>query len=134
MAEPDRSAGSERPRVSIQRPSRSRPSAQPARWAVGATALAAVTVIGAGLVRFPMAADEPPTAGPSSGATTAGRDSSATQERPVKYVRLEPGQRAPKGARVIREAAPTPRVVIPRVAPPPQQTSVRTVTRTRQSG
>lgn len=112
----------------------SRPSAQPARWAVGATALAAVTVIGAGLVRFPMAADEPPTAGPSSGATTAGRDSSATQERPVKYVRLEPGQRAPKGARVIREAAPTPRVVIPRVAPPPQQTSVRTVTRTRQSG
>ena len=127
-------AGSELPRASSPRPNRARPSAQPARWAVGATALAALTVIGAGLVRFPTAADDSPAAGPSTDASTVRRDPGVTPERRVRYVRLKPGQRAPAGAKVIREAAPTPRVVVRRVAAPPQPTSVRRVTHTRQSG
>lgn len=134
MSEPNASTGSGRPRASTRAPVKGRPSAQPARWAIGATALAALTVIGAGLVRFPMAAEDPSAAEPPTDATTASRDGSGAVERPITYVRLKPGQRAPKGAKVIREAASTPRVVVRRVAAPARQPSVRTVTRTRQSG
>ncbi len=131
--------GSSAPRASgadTPRPApRSRPSPRPARLMVGAAAIAALTVIGAGLVRFPLAADEPVAAAPESGKATAARSKS---EQPVRYVRLKPGQKAPKGAKVIREAAPTPRVVIRRATPATQPVAQaaprRVVTRTRQSG
>ncbi len=120
----------QRPRPSNTRAARGRPSAQPVRWALGAAAIAALTVIGAGLVRFPVAADDPVASAPQDEKTA----SPAKGERPVRYVRLKPGQKAPKGARVIREAAPTPRVVVRRVTSPAQPQKVRSVTRTKQSG
>ena len=97
---------------------------------LGAGALAALTVVGAGLVDFPSAvAEEAPTAPAKAGVTTTEK-----AKRPVQYVRLKPGQKAPKGARVIREAAPTPRVVVQRVVVPAPRKSGRIVARSRQSG
>jgi hypothetical protein len=105
---------------------------------MGAGALAAVSVIGAGLVPFPTTQAQAPTSAPVPAPAGA---RVAKVQRPVTYVRLKPGQRAPKGARVIREAAPTPRVVVRRVvvSAPARSTqtasrSTRTVARTRQSG
>ncbi len=117
---------------------RERPDPRPARLMMGAGALAAVSVIGAGLVPFPTTQAQAPTSAPAPAPAGA---KVAKVQRPVTYVRLKPGQRAPKGARVIREAAPTPRVVVRRVvvSAPARSTqtasrSTRTVARTRQSG
>ena len=89
-----------------------------------------MTVVGAGLVDFPPAvAEEPQTAPAKAGVTKAEK-----VKRPVKYVRLKPGQKAPKGAKVIKEAAPTPRVVVQRVVVPAQSQTRRSVSRSRQSG
>ena len=127
---------------------RAKPDPRPARMMVGAGALAAMTVIGAGLVRFPVAADELVAVESKGSDRAEARQPKATRtritsaKRQVRYVRLKPGQRAPRGAKVIREAAPTPRVVILRVAQAapaagaaqqPRATR-RVVTRTRQSG
>ncbi len=96
--------------------------------------MAALTVIGAGLVRFPLAADDPVVPAPEPKVERAKQP----VERPVTYVRLKPGQKAPKGAKVIRKPAPTPRIVVRRVAPvsqaAPRPAPQRVVTRTRQSG
>ncbi len=100
---------------------------------IGAGAVAALAFVAAGLVRFPVA-DEVVTAAATAPGTEKAR---ATKEkRSVRYVRLKPGQKAPPGAKVIREAAPKPRVVVRLVAPAaPTATRTRTtVTRTRQSG
>ncbi len=110
---------------------RDRPDSRPARLMMGAGALAAVSVIGAGLVHFPTTQAQAPTTAPAPASAGKGV---AKVERPVTYVRLKPGQRAPKGARVIREAAPTPRVVVRRVVVSAPVRSTRTVTRSRQSG
>jgi len=117
---------------------RERPDPRPARLMMGAGALAAVSVIGAGLVPFPTSQAQAPTSAPAPAPAGA---KVAKIQRPVTYVRLKPGQRAPKGARVIREAAPTPRVVVRRVvvSAPASSTrtagrSTRTVARSRQSG
>jgi hypothetical protein len=97
---------------------------------MGAGALAAVTVIGAGLVHYPTAADAPlPTA--SSEAVAA---ATRQVEREVRYVHLKPGQKAPEGAKVIREAAPKPRVIVRRVVVPAPTRTSRVVARSRQSG
>lgn len=117
---------------------------------VGAGAVAAVSVIAAGLVRFPATADDLAAGGSqaTAGEATAvagkaakdrkkrkaSKRDTATEKRPVKYIRLKPGQKAPKGAKVIREAAPTPRIVVQRTAPSAQRSKSRVVTRTRQSG
>ncbi len=115
---------------------------------IGAGTVAALTVIGSGLVRFPdpaasgagTVASQPRTALADSAtkrsatAKSASKKHPATAKRPISYVRLKPGQRAPKGARVIQEAAPTPRIVVRHVAPAPQVSRVHVVTRTRQSG
>lgn len=109
---------------------RDKPDPRPARLMLGAGALAAVTIVGAGLVDYPPAvADEPPSAPAEAGSAKVEQ-----VKRPVKYVRLQPGQKAPKGARVIKEAAPTPRVVVQRVVVPAPRQSSRTVARSRQSG
>ena len=109
---------------------RDKPDPRPARLMLGAGALAAVTVVGAGLVDFPPAVAEEP--GPTP--TEAGVAKVEKVKRPVKYVRLKPGQKAPKGAKVIKEAAPTPRVVVQRVVVPAQRQTRPAVTRSRQSG
>lgn len=109
---------------------RDKPDPRPARLMLGAGALAAVTIVGAGLVDYPPAvAEEPPSAPAKAGSAKVEQ-----AKRPVKYVRLKPGQKAPKGARVIKEAAPTPRVVVQRVVVPAPRQSGRTVARSRQSG
>jgi hypothetical protein len=123
---------------------RSRPDPRPVRLALGAGAVAALTVIAAGLVRFPVATDAVSSqAGSSqSGSSTAGAASttpaSATVLRPVRYVRLKRGQQAPPGARVIQKAAPKPRVVVRTIPAPtttrPTTVTRPTVTRSRQSG
>jgi len=119
---------SPRPSPPGRKPGRERPDSRPARLMMGAGALAAVTVIGAGLVDYPMANAEEQTT------TQAPAASTVAVERPVRYVRLKPGQKAPKGAKVIREAAPTPRIVVRRVVTSPAKTSTRTVARSKQSG
>lgn len=111
-------------------PGRDKPDPRPARLMLGAGALAAVTVVGAGLVDFPPAMAEEPLSAPAR----AGVAKVEQVKRPVKYVRLKLGQKAPKGARVIREAAPTPRVVVQRVVVPAARQSGRTAARSRQSG
>ena len=124
---------------------RERPDPRPTRLMIGAGAVAALTVIGAGMVRFPVAATEAPSAQTVDGAATK----SAKAQRPVRYIKLKRGQQAPKGAKVIQKAAPKPRVVIRRVtmSAPTRATSTRStstrptrtksqppVARTRQSG
>ncbi len=93
------------------KPRRSRPDPKPSRLVVGAGAVAALSIIGAGLVRFPANADgaDPSQAGVAAAAKV---DAKAAKKRPVKYVRLKPGQKAPRGAQVIREKAPPPRIVV----------------------
>ena len=101
---------------------------------IGAGAVAALTLIGSGLVRVPVA-DESAAAKTDTAATP--RRSERVRQR-VRYVRLRPGQQAPPGARVIQEAASAPRIVVRLVAPsePSRAGPVRrtVVTRTRQSG
>lgn len=117
--------------VAAARPAvRERPDPRPARLMMGATALAAVAIIGAGLVDYPPAgAVEPQPATAQARATKT-----EVSRRPVRYVRLKPGQKAPKGAKVIREAAPTPRVVVRKIVVPAASRPARTVARSRQSG
>jgi hypothetical protein len=116
---------------------------------IGAGAVAALTVVGAGMVRFPVAATETPSAATADRTTKK----AANAQRLVRYIKLKRGQKAPKGAKVIQKAAPKPRIVIRRVtvsaptrsssstSPRTKSTSKSTprqtrppVTRTRQSG
>jgi hypothetical protein len=102
---------------------------------VGAGTVAALALIGSGLVRVPHAD------GGASATVETTDPVSAVRERVsrrVRYVRLRRGEEAPPGARVIQESAPAPRVVVRLVAPsgPSVSRSPRrtVVTRTRQSG
>lgn len=106
---------------------------------MGAGALAAATVIGAGLVDYPTAVAEQPAAAAVQTrevkAQRVKREAKAKRvKREVRYVRLKPGQKAPKGAKVIREAAPKPRVVVRQVVVRGPSRSTRSVARSRQSG
>jgi uncharacterized protein HemX len=123
-------------RTSPQAPARDKPDPRPARLMAGASALAAVTIMGAGLVHFPpAAAEEPVNASAAIDAQTTAVKKTKKVERPVKYVRLKPGQKAPKGAKVIKEAAPTPRIIVQRVVTSaPSRATRRPVARSRQSG
>ncbi len=109
---------------------RTRPDPRPARLMVSAGAVAALSLIIAGLARPPAAADT------AAGVTLAQADpaSKAKVEARVRYVHLKPGQKAPPGAKVIRAAAPAPRVVVKHVTAPSQVTTRAPVARTRQSG
>ena len=104
---------------------------------MAAGAVAALSVIGAGLVRFPVDGGDAVMPAPEPRRATA----KVRVHRSVRYIHLKPGEKAPPGARVIQAAAPTPRIVY-RYAPAPApvraagpvRTIRRTVTRTRQSG
>jgi hypothetical protein len=119
-----------------------RPNPLPSRLAVGAGALAAVSVIAAGIGRLPAAppAALPPVE-PVSGALTAAAPVQQTRvERPIRYVKLKPGEKAPAGAKVIQAKAPAPRVVVQWVSSGSSATTSSStpqrapVARTRQSG
>jgi hypothetical protein len=119
----------------------SKPNPLPARLMVGVGALAALSVIAAGIGRLPGVSEESAPSGTGLDpdvtmlATTAVPVGKTRVERPVRYVRLKPGQKAPPGATVIREAAPAPRVVVRWVTSTSSSSSARApVARTRQSG
>jgi hypothetical protein len=105
-----------------RKPRHKRPDPRPSRLVVGAGAVAALSIIGAGLVRFPVNADG---ADASQGAVAAPAKvkSKAATRRPVKYVRLKPGQKAPRGAKVIQKKAPPPRIVVIRSGTAPVTSS-----------
>ena len=124
------STASSEPKRPTRAPARDKPDPRPARLMLGAGALAALTVVGAGLVDFPTAVAEQPLSAPAKAAVTK----IEKVKRPVKYVRLKPGQQAPRGARVIKEAAPAPRVVVQRIVVSSARQPSRTVARSRQSG
>jgi hypothetical protein len=89
-----------------------------------------MSVITAGLVRFPT---------PAAVDLTAVDEPLPTMRHQrvvhrVQYVQLRRGQKAPVGAKVIRGADPTPRVVVQTVPIRPRVVRQRTVVRTRQSG
>jgi hypothetical protein len=136
MADTSGEQAESRPAAKPSQRRRARPDPLPSRLMIGVGAVAALTVIGAGLVRFPVAATETtPTAAEDRKAPRTGK-----AERPVRYIKLKRGEKAPKGAKVIRKAAPTPRIVVRRVtvskasaASTPTKTR-RKVTRTQQSG
>jgi hypothetical protein len=121
------------PDAASSRPSRptARPDPRPSRLVVGAGALAALSVMAAGLVRFPVSDLPRPD---ETAAAPVARTRRVKVERPVRYVRLRAGQQAPPGARVIEEDAPAPRIVIRHVTPPARATVRRATVRTRQSG
>jgi hypothetical protein len=118
---------------------RQRPDPRPMRLALGAGTLAAVSIMAAGLVRFPVATDDAIAAadGQAAGTLATARPEVIVRHR-TRYVQLKPGQKAPRGAKVISGAVPTPRVVVTRIAARPATTrrvvTRRVVTRTRQSG
>jgi hypothetical protein len=119
----------------------SRPNPLPSRLVMGIGALAALSVMAAGMGRLPAATLADPAGSTTTEPVSAqlagdGAASRARVERPVRYVRLKPGERAPRGARVIREQAPAPRVVVRWVRTPssPTAPSRAPVARTRQSG
>jgi hypothetical protein len=108
---------------------RGRADPRPARLVVGGGALAALSIVLAGLLRPPTTEDAPSArAGPGPDVARTARI-----ERRVRYVRLGPGEKAPPGARVILKAAPTPRVVRDILASD-RRTTRPPVARTRQSG
>ncbi len=78
----------------------------------------------------------PPAQAPTTSATTAPIDQTATVstvsvQAPVQYVQLQPGQSAPPGATVIDAAAPKPITVVTQVPAPPPKTII---VHTTQSG
>lgn len=101
-------------------------------------ALAALSVMAAGMGRS-MTVGQEASAAAADAATatmTSAVPGKRRLERPVRYVRLKPGEQAPRGARVIREQAEAPRVVVRWVRAPASTsaTSRAPVARTRQSG
>lgn len=126
-----------------------RPDPRPMRLVLGAGTIAAVSIMAAGLVRFPttgdtsgdvIAADEAAADAPIIETLATARPEVRIKHRTV-YVHLKRGQKPPKGAKVITGKAPPPRVVVTRV--PGKAATTRTtrparrrvvVTKTRQSG
>ena len=115
-------------------PPKRRPDARPTRIVLGLGTFAAMSVVTAGLVRFPV------TDATDTAALIPEPSSAADQQEVVhriRYIQLRPGERAPAGAEVIRPADPTPRVIV-RTVPAPRQVSTtprrRSVARSRQSG
>ena len=126
---------------------RQRPDPRPMRLALGAGTIAAVSIMAAGLVRFPTPSGGAVAADPAAAADAPVIETLATARPEVRiqhrtvYVHLRPGQHAPKGAKVIAGKVPPPRVVVTtlpgraattRVRRAPQRVAV--VTKTRQSG
>ena len=105
---------------------KARPDATPMRVAVGIGGLATLSGLVTAIFVVPSATPvtDAATIAPASPATV-------TQQRPVVYVQLQPGQTAPPGAKVIDAKAPKPITVVTRVAAPAQKT---VVVHTTQSG
>ena len=123
------------PRPSAPPVKKPKPDPRPGRLGIAAGAIAALSVMTAGLVRLP-AADPVLEPDPSAEPLTAvPREVQVVKQ--VRYVQLKRGETPPPGAKVIPAAAPTPKVVVTRVtvaAAVPRTTTKRPAGRTRQSG
>ena len=140
---PDQAATTPRPSAATPRPTgatptprpatpaKSKPDPWPMRLGLGAGALAALTVMVGGMVRFPSA--DPAVAADDAYLADAQPAQAVQVEKRVRYVQLKKGQKAPPGAKVIDSAQPTPRVVVTRIQQP-APVRRKTTTRTRQSG
>lgn len=110
-----------------------RPDPRPMRLVLGAGAFAAASITVAGMVRFPVQPSDAIAADAGSIEVLSTAQPEIIVRHRVRYVQLRPGEHAPKGAKVIDGAVPTPRVVVTRIAPRPATTR-RVVVHTRQSG
>jgi hypothetical protein len=135
------------PRPSVKAPAtpKPRPDPRPMRLALGAGTIAALSMMTAGLVRFPVATVQGVGDAVAADAGTLETIATARPEVRIKhktvYVQLKRGQKAPRGAKVIDGAVPTPRVVVTRIPAQPATTRRvsrpavrRVVAKTRQSG
>ena len=113
-------------RAEPARPVKAKPDPTPMRMAVGIGGLATLSGLVTAIFVVPAAAPvtDAATIAPATPATV-------TQQRPVVYVQLQPGQTAPPGAKVIDAKAPKPITVVTHVAAPAQKT---VVVHTTQSG
>ena len=81
-----------------------KPDPRPMRLAFGAGAVAAVGALTIGMVHADLTgsgADAEASAGASDGSTSAAAEEQARVRRVTNYVLLKPGEKAPKGAKVI---------------------------------
>ncbi len=113
------------PDPTSMRPVPPRPNPNRLRFALGAGGIAALSALLTAIVVPPSPAS------PSSSVATPTVPASVTQQRPIQYVQLAPGQAAPPGASVIDAKAPKPVTIVTTVPAPAQQT---VVVRTTQSG
>ena len=95
------------------------------RFALGTGGVAALSALLTAIVVPPSSAS------PSSPVTVPVAQATVTQQRPVQYVQLAPGQSPPPGAQVIDAKAPKPITIVTTVPAPAPQT---VVVRTTQSG
>jgi len=106
------------------RPASPRPDPTHLRLVLGAGGIATLSALVTAIVVPPAPAVPVPVA-------TSVAPATVTQQRPVQYVQLAPGQSPPPGATVINAKAPKPITVVTTVPAPAQQT---VVVRTTQSG
>jgi hypothetical protein len=113
--------------VPHDRPKPARPDARPMRAALGIGGLAAMSALGAAIVRppqpetivLPVPTPVAPDANLDMAVPTAA-DPLATPisaERQIQYIQLQPGQVAPPGATVLPATAPTPITVVVTLPP-----------------
>ena len=107
------------------RPASPRPNPNRLRFALGTGGVAALSALLTAIVVPPSSAS------PSSPVTTPAAPATVTQQRPIQYVQLAPGQAPPSGATVIDAKAPKPITIVTTVPAPAPQT---VVVRTTQSG
>ena len=112
------------PDTADTRPASTRPDPTRLRLVLGAGGIATLSALITAIVAPPAPAAPAPVLAPVTPATV-------TQQRPVQYVQLAPGQSPPPGATVIDAKAPKPITVVTTVPAPAQQT---VVVRTTQSG
>ncbi len=101
-----------------------RPDPTKLRLGLAAGGIAALSALITAIAGAPAPAASVPVKSPAAQMTV-------TQQRPIVYVQLTPGQSPPPGATVIDAKAPKPITVVTKVPAPPQQT---VVVRTTQSG
>ncbi len=113
------------PDLAGTRPPSPRPNPTRLRFALGTGGIAALSALLAAIAVPPSAAS------PSSPIAVPVAQATVTQQRPVQYVQLAPGQSPPPGAQVIDAKAPKPITIVTTVPAPAPQT---VVVRTTQSG
>ena len=105
-------------------PASPRPDPTRLRLVLGAGGIATLSALATAIIA-------PPAPVAPAHVATLASPATVTQQRPVHYIQLAPGQSPPPGAMVINAKAPRPITVVTTVPAPAQQT---VVVRTTQSG